>query len=576
MTHADVTWTDRPVVQAAALVLPLVLLGLVASRFWLFLLTSILVTGLLARSVGIVFGRARMVSLCQASFAGIGGWVVGYLTLDLGLPFEPALALAGLAAVPVGVLVGLPALRLRGVNLAVVTLGFAMATSVVVFNRGFPGGGTNRAVPRPSIFTDERMYFFFTLLIVVLVELGLRWLDGRRTGVSWKAVGYSERTTAALGLSVPATKLTAFATSAFVAGVAGGLMAGQVGFLSGRSFEPMASLLVFALAVLGGAQFVIGGLLAGVLSVGVPELLRIVGWSQDLAALIFAVGAVQALSQGSGGIAALWRDAVLARRAERSDALPRQRRREAAVFTPRALEAPRGLRAESVSVVYGAVKAVDDVSIELRPGVVHGLVGPNGAGKSSFIDALTGFTASSGDVRLGTGSIASWPAHQRAKAGLRRTFQRERTVPELKLGDYLMLAGGDDLDAAEIDWLLHTLVLPDADTRIAKVDTGGRRRLEIAGAVASHPHVLLLDEPAAGLTDDESGALGAAIRTLAATYGCAILLVEHDIPLVRGTCDIVSILDQGQLLTTGTPDEVFADATVMEAYLGVMPEEPSQ
>lgn len=276
------------------------------SDFRIFLATGAIITAVIARSLGFLFVDTRMVSLCQMSLAGVGGWTVGWLTLNTGVPVEMALLLGGVAAVPVGVVVGLPALRLRGVDFAVVTLGFAAAIQVAVFNRGFPGTRTNFTVPRPGVAVSEMRFLWFALAVAVLLELGLRLLQRRSVGIRWALVGQSERATAAAGHSVVVVKLTAFAASAFVAGTAGGLLAIQIGRLSARQLEPFDSLVVFALTVMAGSASVLGAALAGILSSWMPELLRLLDWSQDIGPMIFAVGAAQVLSQGGSGIAGQW------------------------------------------------------------------------------------------------------------------------------------------------------------------------------------------------------------------------------------------------------------------------------
>ena len=214
MTRADARFVLAAILAGAAVSN--------VSDFRLFLATGAIITAVIARSVGFLYADTRMVSLCQVSLAGVGGWTVGWLTLNSGVPVEAALLLGGLAAVPVGVVVGLPALRLRGVDLAVVTLGFAAAIQVAVFNRGFPGARTNFAVPRPGFAASEVRFLWFTLVVAVLIELSLRLVRRRTAGSTWVLVGQSERATGAAGHSVVVTKLTAFAASAFVAGIAGG------------------------------------------------------------------------------------------------------------------------------------------------------------------------------------------------------------------------------------------------------------------------------------------------------------------------------------------------------------------
>ena len=537
--------------------------------FWAFLASSAYISALLISSVGVVYGRAGMVSLCQVTFAGIGGWVVGALSLSTSIPFPIALVLGALAAVPVGVVIGLPALRLRGVNLAVVTLGFAVAVSSVLFVQGFPGARSNEPVARPVGFVGERGYLLFTALVFLIVASALMTVRRTRLGAGWEAVRHSERATAALGMSVPLTKLSAFAVSAFIAGLAGGLLAAQLGFLNARNVEPVDSLIVFVIGVFVGAQHVGGAIFGGILGAFFPELLRRLSIPQDVGPILFAIGATQILAQGGRGLA----DQLLRRR--QGDSVGAE-----VIALPRNLEQPLTreavrtnglvLRASGIGVRYGAVVALEDVDVELAQGQILGLIGPNGAGKSTLVDVITGFhPQDTGTVTLGDTVLDGLVAFRRARLGLRRTFQTERTIPSLTAGEYLRLAAGADLDPAEVGELLGFLDGPDPETPVFGVDTGMRRRLEMLGCLAAKPAFLLLDEPAAGLTEEESFRLGERLLEVPGRFGVGLLLVEHDIELVTATCDEVIVLDFGQVIAHGAPDEVLASDVVADAYLGV-------
>ncbi len=542
------------------------------SDFRIFLATSAIIAATIARSVGFLYEDTRMVSLCHMSFVGIGGWTVGWLALNSEVPVAVALVLSGLVAVPVGIVVGLPALRLRGVDLAVVTLGFAAAIQVAAFNRGFPGARSNFAVPRPDIVASEVRFLWFTLLVAALLEIGLRLVRRRTAGTTWALVGQSERATAAAGRSVVVTKLSAFAASAFVAGVAGGLLALQIGRLSARQLEPFDSLVMFALAVMAGSAHALGATLAGVLSAWMPELLRVLGWSQDIGPMIFAVGAAQVLSQGGGGIAGQW--IALATRLRR-----RTRERRRAVGEVGDCPPPpvyrRTLLVENLVVDYGSVRAVDGVSLRVGPGELVGLIGPNGAGKSTIVDAVTGYVpAQGGSVSLGTVPLASLAVHKRTRTGLSRTFQRERTPTSLTVGRFIAVAARDRTSATQRDWLLDLFDLPVPATPIERLDTAERRRLELVAAFCSAPSVALIDEPAAGLTDEESSRLGSALMSVAAAWRIGIVLIEHDLRLVRQVCESVVVLDQGSVIAAGPTAPTLADPRVTAAYLGLEDDEP--
>ena len=243
--------------------------GLVAPGTWPFEMTFGVVQALLALSVGMLFGRAGLLMLCPFAFAAISVWVVLWINvnIDTRMPFPILVLLGALSAVPAGLLVGGLALRLRDVNLAVVTLAFAAAITAVFSRHSFPGTLDVVRVPvRPSTFKSDSCYYLLGFLILVATGLALEWLGRRPFGQAWRAVRSSERATAAAGLSVPRVKLSAFVTSAFIAGIAGAIYAGQLeGSVDIRSFSPLLSLAVVAAAIMFGAQSLSGAIVAGFL-----------------------------------------------------------------------------------------------------------------------------------------------------------------------------------------------------------------------------------------------------------------------------------------------------------------------
>jgi branched-chain amino acid transport system permease protein len=213
--------------------------------------------------------------------------------------------------------------------------------------------------------------------------------------------------------------------------------------------------------------------------------------------------------------------------------------------------------------------ALDGVNLTVKAGTVAGLIGPNGAGKSTFIDAVTGFLPSyGGAVRLDGAPLEGKPAHLRARIGVRRTWQTNRIAPELTIGGYLALAA-KGLSEDEVKAVLAWLDCPDPETPVATVDAGTRRLLDVAGVVAARPAVVLLDEPAAGQSHEESVRLGRRIAEIPKLFGSAVLLVEHDMDLVRSACSEVTVLDFGRVIASGPPHKVLVEKAVKKAYLGI-------
>ncbi len=557
--------------RAAIIALSLAVLGALAlillPKYWLFLITAVFIVGIALQSLGLVTGRTGMISLCQMSFAGVGAWATGYLNLiEAPGGLIVWVLIGGLCAVPVGIAIGLPALRLRGINLAIVTLGFAAAFDTVLATITFPGQTSFTQVVRPDAFASDQGYFLLVLLFYAIIAALLEFINHSRLGSSWLAVRYSERAAAANGISVPRAKLSAFAISAFISGISGGLLAGYLGTLVSENFSMMQSLALFAVATMTGAHFTMGAIIGGILIVLFPELLRRINLPQDVGNVFFALGAVQALSTGET-IAETW--ARLGRKLfsrEEKQSVP-----SSAYSLPEARPQGSGtvLEVRDLTVRYGAVTALDGVNLAVPAGAVIGLIGPNGAGKSTLVDAIAGFLPRyDGSVHLNGQALEALSAASRAQTGVRRTWQTTRIAPELRIGEYMRLAAGP-IGERELESLLAWFDCPGPDTLIASVDVGTRRLIDVAGVVASRAPVILLDEPAAGISYDEALKLGQRIAAIPATFGSSVLLIEHDMDLVRKACSSITVLDFGRVIASGETAEVLDRPSVQKAYMGI-------
>ncbi|MFJ4044614.1 ATP-binding cassette domain-containing protein [Microbacterium sp. NPDC089987] len=549
--------------------------------YFVFLAISAVVAAIAILGLGVVTGSAGMIALCQLTFAAVGAWIVSLLNkMQAPGGFIVWLVVGAVAAALVGVLVGLPALRLRGVNLAVVTLGFAAAADVTLVQIQFPGSADGTAVERPELFSNDREFFFLSVIVLALCALGVFFLQRGRWGASWKAVAFSERGTAAAGQSVQVSKLTAFAVSAALAGIAGGLLAGQVQLPFASSFTPLQSLALYVLAIMSGAHLIDMAILGGILWVLVPELLKRWDVPQDWAFVVFGVLGVQALTSGTNlgqGIRnLLWRRADRRTPTARLSDLPADAADAAVITTTTtatvdeaALDGAPVLAVDGLTVQFGALKALDDVSLQVPAASIMGLIGPNGAGKSTFVDAISGFLPHHGGrVLLGDRDLAGLSPTRRARLGLRRTFQQDRVPPALTVGGYVRFVARRRLAAADIDEVLDFFGCPPARARLSSVDVGTRRLVEVAANVISRPRLLILDEPAAGLSHDEHLALAARLRELPTRFGIALIIIEHDLDLVRSVCPTLTVLDFGRVLASGPQAEVLANPDVVKAYMG--------
>ncbi|MFI6532550.1 ATP-binding cassette domain-containing protein [Nonomuraea sp. NPDC050547] len=542
------------------------------SAHWVFLAITAVVVSIIMQSYGVIVGRAGMMSLCQMSFAAIGAWVVLKLNLhDAPGGFLLWLVLGGLAAVPVGVLIGLPALRIRGVNLAVVTFGFAVSTDIVLNANQFPGTGELKTVVRPALFSGDRGYFVLTVIVFCLVAVGLGLFNRTRLGMSWLELKHSERAAAAHGVSVARSKLAAFAISAFVAAVGGGLMAGQLGLVVAQNFSMGQSLAFFAVAILIGPHHVDGAIMGGLFGAIMATILERLHLPQDLGGMLFGVFAVLALRSGVSQT-----DFVQARRRERAARPLLEGRGEVPEAVPPAPVPPSGppgpplLEVSGLTVRFGEVTALHEVDLTVPEGAVAGLIGPNGAGKSTFIAAVTGFLGGyRGSIVLAGRPLDGLRPDVRAGRGLRRTFQTTTIPAELTQYEYLTIGAGRRLDRGEAGELLEFFGCPPADVPVSLLDAGTRRLLDVAAAVAARPKVALLDEPAAGQSGAESLRFAARLAEVPSRFGVAVLLVEHDMELVSAACSQLTVLDFGRVIASGPTRDVMEDPAVVNAYLGI-------
>ncbi len=584
----------RAVLLGSALAL-LVLYGLMDDN-WAQAMYISLAVGVMVLSIVVLTGYAGQISLAQWALAGIGALIAGRF-VRLGVGIELSILIGILLTIPVGLIFALPALRTRGVNLAVVTLGLGFLVSEVVFaNPHYLGnqldGGT-RIGPvklfgfKVDAFNHPQAWATVSLVCFVLLSLLVANLRRSRTGRRLIAVRTNERAAASLGISVFGVKLYAFAVSAGLAAVAGILVGFRGRVITYTEFNVFASINSLGYAVIGGLGYVIGAVFAAPNAIGGLGTRVIEDWLHlknqwDLiigSVLLFVIlivhqnGIADVVAHSRG----FWEKLHLVRRHAEREPLP------AAEVEP---VPPATLTIDHLTVRFGSVVAVDDVSMEVRPGEVVGLIGPNGAGKTTLIDAVTGFVnASAGSMTLDGRPIDRLNATKRARLGLRRSFQSLELFEDISVEENIR--AGSDLRAARRSWVTdlfwpgrHDLpstaiaavrefeLEPHLDKTPEELPYGRRRLVGIARTVASGPSVVMLDEPAAGLDEQESAELAHLIRRLADERNMAVLLVEHDVSMVMSTCDRVVVIDFGSVIAHGTPAEIRGNDAVRDAYLG--------
>ena len=533
------------------------------------LTTGILVSylAMIAMSATVLFGNAGQLSFAYGVIAGLAGYVAVYLNRWFGV--TPGIAvIAGVAsATLIGVIVAIPALRIRGHQLGLLTLVFSLAM-LTVFRRwsGFEGIG---GLPDLTIFglpfdTPFRQHVFFAIL-AILTYIPLRILLGGHVGRRFLLLKADEATAASFGVNLTREKVKAFALSSVVAGLAGAVYPFLLSFLGPQLYEFELVTLVFLAIILGGRTFLEGALLgaaavtiARALLRGQPELATVLFGGTLLAFLVFAPDGI------IGAFIQLRSPAMVI--------TPSPRVIEPA---PVSFDASNvSLSADGVSKRFGGVAALKDVSLRVRGGEIVGLIGANGAGKSTFISCITGFEEpDSGTVRIGNTAITSWSPDARARAGLQRTFQFPTLVSELSVRDNIVVGVegllGRERAQVAADHVLERVGLEKAaDATVEKLSFGNRKIVDLSRLLASESRILLLDEPAAGVAPEMLPIL-ATILDLMRREGRVLLVVEHNMAFTLPLCDRVVVLDRGSVIAEGSPEDIKQDRHVIDAYLGL-------
>lgn len=572
-----------------------VLMMLVFPQSLVIALAITLSWGIVLLSIVVLLGYTGQLSLAQFALGGVAALVAGRLVADLSLPFPLASVIALAVVIVVGVLFALPALRSRGIDLAIVTLGLGATVSALVFSNGLFTGGVDGTPVGPQSFfglnldtiLHPRRWALFILIITVLVALVVANIRRGSSGRRMIAVRTNERAASALGINVLGVKLYAFGLSAAIAGIGGILLAFRNPTILYLEFDPFQSILAVGYAFIGGVGFIVGAPMGGTLASG-----GFGGWVIDSlfpgaspAWLLLVAGLmviVFALTNPNGLVAAnVEQIQHMIKRFSRKD-------KKHAASLPEVGEisvTPARLDIEDIVVRFGGVTAVNGATVSVNPGQVVGLIGPNGAGKTTLIDAITGFVKpAEGSVRLNNHDITDWPVHRRTRAGVSRSFQSLELFESSTVRENLAVASDPSgsrayfkdlvapdrspLTSASVAALKELELEEYLDVKVSDLPYGRRRLVAIARAIATEPSVLLLDEPAAGLSSQETHELAAVIRRLVDNWGLGVLVIEHDMSFVMSLCDELIVLNFGNQIAQGTPEEVRAHPDVVAAYLG--------
>ena len=576
---------SRAVLGVAAAVLAAMLLPFTVNHYWMQIGTLAFVYWVLIAGLDLIVGYAGALAVGFVGLLTIGAYTASILCEKAGWPAFAALLAAGAAGALFGFLIGLPSLRLKSFYFAMTTLGFStIVTQVALGWESLTGGGIGLPGPMfPAPFDSPVGFYYLAFGMALIATYLLRNIAFSNFGRGLVAVRDAEVAAEAVGVPITRLKLMTFTLSGILAGMAGALFAARQTYITPDAFTFDLSVLFFIAVLIGGRGRVVGPMIGTVILTLLPEIAApLVMWSNFLyAALLLLVVLLV-----PGGIAEFL-ERLFGKAVKGGGLEAPVPERLNAVLGEHA--SPKALTLEGVALHFGGVRALDGVSLTVRPGTVHGLIGPNGSGKTTLLNAASGFyTANAGRIAFGEAALTARSSDERAALGIGRTFQTPRVVGNLSVLENAMLGAyrqftvhfpavalgsrrGVKEDAAvrqrAVDALVAVGLRRLAHLRADQLQHTEQRLLEIARCLVMRPSILLLDEPAAGLSHDEIEHLRALIEHIR-SLGVAILLVEHHADLVFQVSDEVTVLDVGRVLAHGAPAEVRVNAEVINAYLG--------
>jgi branched-chain amino acid transport system ATP-binding protein len=546
----------------------------------LYVIAMVGLTAIVGIGLNVLIGLTGQISLGHVGFYAIGAYVVGILTTKASWSFWAALLVAATTTGTAGVLLAVPALRVRGPYLAMVTIAFGFVVEQGAAEWSGLTGGWNglSGISAPALFGIEfsdRAIAYLVLALTVLATLLFGQLSVSAWGRAMRAVRDSEIASVSIGLNPIVIRNAAFGISAATAGVAGGVFASVTNFISPDSFPFFQSILFLLVVMVGGIDTVFGPLIGAVIIVLLPEALSTLGQYRLLFVGVLMLAVLRVAPTGFVGLFdRLWSK-------PRTDD-PSLLRRDVRGFLTSG-NVGRHLSVRELTLSFGGVQAVKQLSFGARPGEITSVIGPNGAGKTTALNLICGFyKPDSGAIQLGDTQIVALPSYRIARAGIARTYQASQLFVTLSVLDNVLIA----LRRGRLGFEAFALTDRDPDRRelaeslLAFVGYRGsldhlagalshvdKRLVEIARALATRPALLALDEPAAGLNAVDKAALRDVLRKVAEA-GIAVLLVEHDMELVMEVSSHVVVLDAGAKIAEGPPERVATNGAVLEAYLG--------
>ncbi|WP_433508859.1 ABC transporter permease subunit [Nonomuraea sp. CA-143628] len=574
-----------------------------------------IIFAVLGIGLGLAMGVAGQINLAQIAFFGVGAYAVAILTTRAGLGFWTAATLALLAAVLVGLLVGLPALRMQSHYLGIVTLGLALAFVNWITNATIAGRAEGISdIPVPPLFgvdlSSEYLFYYVELVVFALALAFALFVTHSPLGRRLRAMRDDDLAAGALGAEIPLLRMTAFVLSGLYGGIAGVLYAGLIRFVAPETFSIANMFLLLAMVIIGGRRSIFGCVVGAVaLSLVREALLDVSAYAQLGYGSVVVLVVVFAPTGLAGLPARLRRRRAAGARAalgafqpyDRADGLGDGRADgQAHDRTDDRVGADAGvglLEVGGVTMRFKGLTALDQVSLTITAGEIRGVVGPNGSGKTTLFNVVSGFyTPTSGRVLFRGREVTGAAPYRLSQLGVARTFQNLRLFGDLTVRENILVG----LDRTRTRWVWRYLALPwsvlgferalrmRADELIDRfglrdfaeaapraLPYGIQRRIEMARAMAMAPALLLLDEPAAGLNGEEVRQLAEIVRSIRDS-GVTVVVIEHNMGLVMSLCDRVTVLSGGKVIADGAPADVAVQPDVVAAYLGDSMSAPSR
>lgn len=574
----------------AIIFLPFILSNDYQLRVWMLLL----IYAVVALGLNLVVGLAGLVSLGQAGLLAIGAYTASILATKFSFEFIPAALAAMCLTGFFGVILAYPTLRVRGVYLAVITIAFGIVVENIAIEWSSVTGGTTGIsnIPKIAFFghalNDVRFYYLisFIFLISFIIHYNIR---KSRFGRSMRAATQSEIAVRSVGINPISARTLAFTLAAVLTGIAGALYAYLNSYVNPDTFRFLDSLRYLLMVILGGSGTVLGPLLGAAIITYMPEFFQKFGVWQHFAYGALLVIVIFIMPLGIVGTIIFWYGKFQPKRLYKSNQWPALEPLVDTLIKQPIEKSQTCLSVNNLTVRFGGLIANNNISENIQTGSIHAIIGPNGAGKSTFLNCISGlYKATDGSIIFGNKNISGLPMHTLAKMGIARTFQNTELFGQMTVLENVLVGFHTKYKSGLLATIAcwptftkeenHFHILANSLLRYVGLDDyaheearnlpfGHQRRLEIARALAISPKVLLLDEPAAGLTHTEIEDLKRLINSLS-EKNITIVLVEHHVEMIMALSNTVTVLDYGIVIASGAPDEVQENPMVIEAYFG--------